>query len=347
MLTCGLLGLSQSGCGLFELGPASKITQTEPVSFRVEVVELGPLNPERVAFPSDMPVAEFLPGDRVRLEIEVVDTEGLALADDRLDSVWLLLGSDQIRIDDPRLELRCDELEEWTVDTPCRLGEGRGSVEYVAPPLGERLTTLMRIQAVIAWDGQSAQECWAARQAREVIPSDCGFLRSLIPLGPPWWLYAYAAEQGLDVRFPVERFPAAVYLQQANRPPKVQSVSLGQGDEQRQLTPINGVVGPVAVVPGEVVSLSVSVDENLQLSQAQFFPLSPEADLFSLVPETIWTRVATAGPIRFDPDFPVPVGDEFQIEIDDDAEPGVARVLLAVYDERRAESLVRVELEIQ
>lgn len=187
MIACSSLALS--GCGLLEVGPASRINKIEPVSFRIEVVELGPLDPERVAFPSDMPVAEFLPGDRVRLEIEVVDTEGLALADERLDSVWLLLGdeSPSVRLSDPRLDLRCDELETWTIDTPCRLGEGRGSIDFEAPPLGESLAGL-RIYAVIAWDGQSAEECLAARRDRKVIPSDCDYMRVHSSPGPNWWL---------------------------------------------------------------------------------------------------------------------------------------------------------------
>ena len=59
----------------------------------MRVVELGPLKPERVYVPSIAPVVEFLPGDRVRAQVVVVDSEGLPLADDELDSVWLQCGT--------------------------------------------------------------------------------------------------------------------------------------------------------------------------------------------------------------------------------------------------------------
>ena len=82
------LAVLLTGCGLLDVGLANEITRIQPVSARIEVVEFGPLDPQRVAIPSSSPVAEVLPGDRVRLEIEVVDVDGLALADDWLESLW-------------------------------------------------------------------------------------------------------------------------------------------------------------------------------------------------------------------------------------------------------------------
>jgi hypothetical protein len=346
VLACGLLSLS--GCGLLEIGPSSRITEIEPVSFRVEVIELGPLNPGRVAFPSDMPVTEAMPGDRVRMEIEVVDTDGLALADDRLDSIWLLLAwnpvvSGTIPLDDPRLDLRCDELEEWTINMPCRLGEGRGSIEFEVPPLDPKLNMVLRPYAVIAWDGQSAEDCWTSRRLRGALPSNCGFVRPNVQVGPSWWLFAYAAAMGLETSRPVERIPAAVFLQQANRAPKVVSVSV----DDVPLVPVDGVVGPIAVEPGDRLSLQVSVDQNLQFSQFVFYSPDGSGDYFTLFPERVATRVLTAGPISFPLDFLIFVENRLEIAVDDDASPGVARVLLAVTDLRGGESLVRVELEIQ
>lgn len=348
--------MSMSGCGLLEVGPASKITAIEPVSFRVRVVELGPLNPERVSYPSVAPVHEYLPGDRVRLEIEVVDTDGLALADEQLDSVWFLLDADHpnnVLLDDPALDLRCDELEAWTMDTSCRLGEGRGSIEFEAPGLGEDTVGFVEEQwfyAVIAWNGQSAEACWTARRDRLAMPSDCDFMLGTTEIGPAWFLLAHAASEGVATWMPVELFHPAVYLQQANRAPQLDHLLVEIDDgAPTLLTPSNasdGTLGPIAVEPGQLVRLTVAVDENVQFGQLYFFPLNFLGDLFTLSPEYIATRVATAGSISVD-QATLPADAPIVIVIDDDAEPGLARVVLAIVDHRGAEQVVRVELDIQ
>jgi hypothetical protein len=347
--TIAALVLCLSGCGLLEVGPANRITTIEPVSFRVRVLELGPLDPERVSFPSDAPISEFLPGDRVRFEIEVVDTDGLALADEQLDSVWLLFNSNAVRLDDPALELRCDELEAWTLDTSCRLGEGRGSIEFEAPGLGEEVGFNQRlwVYAVIAWNGQSADECWTARRDRKGMPSDCDFMVFPAAVGPSWFLLGYAASLGVYSKIPVELFHPAVYLQQANRAPKLDHVLVELEGAESVLTPSDGIIGPIAVEPGQIVNLTIAVDENSQFGQAYFFPLNFAGDLFTLWLESVQTRVATAGPIRAADQRSIPAESPIVIEIDDDAEPGLARVVLAIHDSRGAEDVVRVELEIQ
>jgi hypothetical protein len=356
----GALGLGVSGCGLLDVGLASEITRTEPVSFRVEVVELGPFNPERVAFPSDAPVAEFLPGDRVRLAVEVVDTDGLALADEQLDSVWFLFGTtiggfgfSEPQLDDPELAMRCDELEAWTLDTPCRLGEGRGSIEFEAPPLGDLVYVdqVLVVYAVVAWNGQSAEECWTARRDRLALPSDCGFLRVDATVGPPWWLIDYAASQGVFTWLAVGQFPAAVFGQQANRTPVLQSLVVEQNGEIVDWPVNDGIVGPIEVTPGELVSARIALDPNLQFSQSIFYPLGPEGDLFTAGFEVVRTRVSTTGAIQFTP-IPitaktVPEADPILIQVDEEARPGLARALLVIRDHRGAESVVRVEFEIQ
>lgn len=345
------LGLSLSGCGLLEVGPASKITRTEPVSVRLSVVELGPHDPERASFPSEAPIAELLPGDRIRVEIEVVDIDGLTLPDEQLDSVWLLLGHGWhevpalVSIEDPALDLRCDELELWTLDSACRLGEGRSSIEFVAPPIGEQLyfEPILWVYAAIAWNGRSAEECWEARRGTREIPSDCEFVRFEAPLGPTWWLMAYAASEGLDVWVDIDRFPAAVFTQQANRAPIVDHILLGTTP-----MPVNdGIVGPIAVEPGDGLGLKIILDENQQLAQSFYVPLSADGDLFGVAPEITSTRVSTTGPVSYTAANPVPTAAPIFLEVDEDAQPGLARVLLAVQDHRGAESLVRVELDVQ
>jgi hypothetical protein len=348
------LGLCLSGCGLLEVGPASKITRTEPVSVRVRVVELGPLAPERVAFPGDAPIAEAMPGDRVRFEIEVVDIDGLALPDEQLDSLWFVRTNDDpngasvVPLSDPRLDQRCDELEVWTVDTPCRLGEGRSSIEFEVPSLGAEVSQyeFLRVSAVIAWNGQSAEECWAARRANADLPSDCGYINTNARLGPAWQLLAYAVSQGLSSEVSLAQLHPAMYLQQANRVPELDHILVELEGTSMEMPAVDGVVGPIAVDPGQVVNLTIVVDENQQFFQSYF--AAHEDDLFYLFPEWVGARVATAGPISVaGPLTLIPAGSPIEIVVEKHAEPGIARVVLAVADERGAETVVRVELAIQ
>ncbi|HVI00537.1 MAG TPA: hypothetical protein VM869_17590 [Enhygromyxa sp.] len=345
-----------SGCGLLEVGPASRITEIEPVSFRVRVVELGPHDPERVFYPSDAPVSEFLPGDRVRFEVEVVDVDGLALADDELDSVWLLLsqpeeegGGGMVLLDDPWLDLRCDELESWTLSTPCRLGEGRGSIEFEAPPLGDKayVNHSLWVYTAIAWNGQSAEDCWTARRTNQIVPSDCGFMYATPRVGPTWWLLAHAVSEGVATSLPVEHFHPALFLQQANRPPQLVRMEVELAGATMELTPSDGIIGPIAVEPGQRLRMTAGLDENQQFAQSMFVPLDFAGDVFTLMPELVFVRVATAGPITVAQPNPLPATEAIVVEIDQHAEPGLARMVLAIHDQRGAEEVVRVELEIQ
>jgi hypothetical protein len=344
-----VLALGLGGCGLLEVGPASKITGIEPVSLRVSVIELGPHNPERASFPSDAPIAELLPGDRVRIEIVVVDTDGLALPDEQLDSVWLLLGGGYLEfpafvaINDLVLDQRCEELEALTMDAACRLGEGRGSIEFTAPPLGEAQYPILWVYAAIAWNGQSADDCWEARQEGRAIATDCDFVRVPAYVGPWWWLMAHAASEGLSPWFPIENLPAAVFTQQANRAPIVDHILLGT----EPVPVVDGTAGPIAVSPGDGLGLTIILDANQQFAQSYFFPISGEGDLFGVGAELTRTRVSTTGPIWFFGTDPVPTAAPIWLEVDEHAEPGLARALLAVQDDRGGETLVRVELDVQ
>lgn len=349
------LGLCLGGCGLLEVGPASKITRTEPVSIRLSVVELGPLAPERVAFPSNAPIAEPMPGDRVRFEIEVVDVDGLALPDEQLDSVWFLRKDSTdpnkpvvVPLSDPKLDQRCDELEVWTLDTPCRLGEGRGGIEFEIPGLGAEVSQFefLWVYTVIAWNGQSAEECWAARRANANLPSNCDYLNTNARLGPAWQLLAYGVSQGLSSEVPLTRLHPAMYLQQANRAPELDHILVELDGTSMAMPAVDGVVGPITVDPGQVVNLTIVVDENQQFFQSYFGAF--EDDLFYLFPEAVRVRVATAGPISVaDSISLIPTGSPFEVVVDEHAEPGIARVVLAIVDGRGAEIVVRVELAIQ
>ncbi|PRP96061.1 hypothetical protein [Enhygromyxa salina] len=355
------LGVVLSGCNLLELGPASKITTTEIIATRVRVVELGPLDPERVYIPSVAPVAELLPGDRVRAELVVVDPEGLPLATDELDSIWLARGRDNPGLHDPVFDVRCEELDDWTMDSDCRLGEGRSAIEFTVPPLAEDALAYagFRLNAVVAWNGERAENCWATRRAREVIPPDCGFIEFNCAVGPIWWLQAYARSQGLPPTVPPDLFPAPIYGQQANRPPVVEHIEVEVDGEIRDplVVPAGGVAGPVHVEAGDSVKLLFTVDPLEQLAQVFYVPLGQltgaPLNAFTVGFESVWVRVSTSasieyeepenegGPVKTDSDSPI------VLHVDEEARAGTARVVVVVNDRRGAEEVYWVELEVQ
>ncbi|PRQ04605.1 hypothetical protein ENSA5_06100 [Enhygromyxa salina] len=326
------------------------------------MVELGPLAPERVLFPSEAQISEFLPGDRVRLEVVVVDPSGLPLEDAALDSVWLHCGagpcqggSENIVFADPVYDQPCDELDDWTTDSRCRLGEGRGGIEFTTPALGEGTLTKgdFAVYAVVAWNGQRAEDCWSTRRVRGVIAPDCGFVRFDGSVGPYWTMLVHAESEGLSTPFATTQLPAAVYAQQANRAPVVDHVELAINGEAQAPVEVaaSSFVGPVSVEPGDVLDLTVVADPNEQLAQLYFNPWTPSADAFTVVFETLWLRVSTAGALTFDRDRiegPALLAmDSIELQVHDAAGPGTARVVLVTYDMRGAEDVLWLELEIQ
>lgn len=351
------LAVLLTGCGLLDVGLANEITRIEPVSVRIEVVEFGALDPQRIAIPSTSPVAEVLPGDRVRLEIEVVDVDGLALADDRLDSLWLVLpgpllsGPEQLT--DPALERRCDELDDWTLDSGCRLEGNGASVEFEVPPLGEAFRSTVGIWVVLAWDGRRASDCWAERLARDVVLERCDFVRATVLIGPLWFWLAHVANEGVPLPeylsgFEVDRLPTSVFTQQANRAPQTVLVDITlEGGDGQGWGVVDGVAGPIPVNPGDLLRIDVTVDQVLQFGQAQFVPLHENLDLFTILPEQISKRFRTTGSIEAFFQDVLPQGAWIEVQVDDDARPGIARVLIAVNDGRGSEQLVRVELDVQ
>lgn len=355
MAASPLLLASLAACGLLEIDPASKISAIEPISVRVEVIELGPLNPERASFPSTAAIAEFMPGDRVRFEVEVVDTDGLALADEELDTLWFqcadgLCQSVEVGLRDPVYEQPCEELEDWTMDSRCRLGRGRGSIEFIAPPLGEEYSWRIAAYVAIAWNGQRAERCWATRLSAEPIAPNCGFLTFDAFVGPTWSLLVHGDSVGVPSPVPIDALPAPLFLQQANRAPLIDSVEIVVDGLPQRLSPVDGTVGPVAVDPGDRVSMKLIPDPDHLLGQRYYFPLSGDYDVFSVTLESLWIRVSTAGPITFKEQFEqsiTPVAYPFQLQVDEFAEPGIARAVLVVFDGRGAEDVVRVEFELQ
>src|SRR5690606_4960597 len=89
LAACVSLGLT--ACN-FEVPSSSYLTDTKLISVIVEVVELGPLNPGRVGVPSEAPIAEPMPHDRVAFDAVVVDADGKRLPADELETIWFQCG---------------------------------------------------------------------------------------------------------------------------------------------------------------------------------------------------------------------------------------------------------------
>jgi hypothetical protein len=358
-----------SGCNLLEVEPASKLTQTEPIATQLEVVELGPLDPDRVYVPSAAPIANALPGDRVRARIVVVDERGRALPDEAIDGLWFHCGvgfcdMGHLAPDDTRYDQDCATLDEWTTDDACRLGPGSGSIEFEVPALGEEAALLLpqiTLYAALAWDGQSAEDCWAARRAGEVIDPRCAFIEQTALLGPEWWMLAYAESVGLESPWDIDLFPAPLYFEQANRAPIVSAVEVEVDGEPREtLIPgPDGVAGPLAIELGGRAEIQVVLDPLEQGAQIVFAPIDLEGS-FALLPERVWRRVSTTRSLRYEiigqplPD-PVPgnlppIQTEvrpFAVLVEDDAAAGRERVVIVVHDERGGETVVYLELDVQ
>jgi hypothetical protein len=205
------------GCG-DELPPPSYIEATEIFTIR-HGVEIGPLNPERVGpliAGAAGPIAEVLPGDRVRLEAVVVDIDGVRLAEHELETLWLQCGARPcvflpwgIDLNSPGYDTRCDDLELYTTDDNCLLGTRAGAFEFTVPELGSGLSfgsfaydpfaPRINMMAVVAWDGRRATDCWDARRGDLSNLDRCGFIYHHVAIGPSWWAFAYAAQLGFEI----------------------------------------------------------------------------------------------------------------------------------------------------
>ncbi|KIG13898.1 hypothetical protein DB30_07451 [Enhygromyxa salina] len=346
---------------MLEIDPAYTITRTEPIAVLVEVVELGPLDPARVYLPSPGRIVEALPGDRVRMEIVVVDVDGVPLPEDTLDSLWIQCGDSPctgaaFASDEPGFDLDCAELEAWTTDSVCRLGEGQGSFEFTVPELGESMFAhrhIKEVSAVVAWDGERAERCWTGRREGGAVSPNCGFVRFAIDLGPVWFLTLYAESLGFATAIPPSLFPAPVFEQQANREPMLTQLEIQLNDEPQAPLPISasGQLGPIEVQPGDSIELQIIPDEIAQFGQASFLPFDYVGNAFALRPEKLRVRISTTGVLEYpggeDESRPRPLEAPFLLRIPSAAEPGTVRAILVVVDDRGAERLVSVEFEIQ
>jgi hypothetical protein len=359
---------SAFGCS-DELRPPSYIEATEILTIRHEV-EIGPLNPERVGpliKGAEKPIAEVLPGDLLRLEAIVVDTEGVQLDVDDLETLWLQCAggpcedfySSGIDLHSEVFSRRCDQLDEYTTDDYCLLGTGSGRFEFEIPELGQRVLwgdfgasgggvrPQFRFFGVVAWGGRTAEACWDARRGDLANLDRCGFIFHTVTIGPIWFAYQRAAELGLDIPYHLDPavFPSMVFSQPANRIPETPSLRVMIDDEQVA----NGVppFPPILVGPGAKIEVTFAFDPLTQLFQSTFRPLSYEIfDTFEVSRERLTSRTATTGAIVQRGSLEVVEDDgSFQYEVEAFARPGISRILIVFRDNREARDWLSLEFE--
>lgn len=360
------LVLSALGCGA-ELPPPSYIEATEIFTIRQEV-EIGPLDPDRVGPLIEgvtPPIAEILPGDQLRLEAVVVDIEGGRVPEHELETLWLQCGRGPCEhwpsatdLHSPLFDERCDKLELYTTSAYCLLGTGSGAFEFEVPELGpwdifgsssKSAGPQLSMFVVVAWDGRRAQDCWDARRGDLANLDRCGFIYHDVTIGPIWWVYGYAAEHGFQIPWELDPalFPFEVFLQPANRIPRVPTLVVEIDGEQVAA----GVppFAPIPVGPGASIEVAFAFDPLSQLFQSHFEPLSTKSsNAFRVVAERLISRTATSGAIVQRGDLDPVIGDgSFSYEVDSLLEPGRSRVLIGYRDERGANDLLTLEFEHQ
>jgi hypothetical protein len=349
-LLLGTLGLGVLGCN-FQIPAPTYIHQTKLISVRAEVVELGPLNPDRVGPPFESAIAEPMPGDRLAFEAVVVDASGHRLAADELDSLWFQCGVHDcgargLTFDLPDFDRPCEDIDELTLDEACRLAHGDRSTSFEVSPLGQEVVDVRvaSFYGVVAWGDRSAEDCWADRRAAESELVDCAFIQRQVKVGPSWWLLAYAETLGLVSPIPVYQIPVAVYGQVANRIPKisvevfVDGASAGVYPEREQFT----------AQVGSSITLEVEFDPLEQLTQTYFYAsLDNESETYWFQPaqEFITDAVYTTHSIHIVGDDEFPTRRDFVV--DEYAEPGSAQIFLVYWDDRFGEGVARLDFEVK
>ena len=357
-----------SACEL-EPRPLSYVEATEIFTVR-HTVEIGPLNPERVGpliAGGDMPIAEVLPGDRLRLEIIVVDVDGRRVLADELDTLWVTCGRTEcewpvwgITFAQPPYNYRCDEFEEsLTTDDICVLGSGVGAFEFEVPEFGPQVglsgglngpgfsPLILHLFGVASWGHLSAEQCWAARRGDRAMLDGCGFVHYNVGIGPLWTAYARAVELGYETHldFDLSMVPEFVFQQPANRIPKPPSVDVVVNGEL--LASAIPPLPAIAVEAGDHIDVTLHFDPLTQLFQSRFKPLRWNSfDAFTLEPEKLYATTATTGAI-VETNSPGPVRkiETLQYAVDDFAGPGTSRVWIGYHDDRGANDWLVLEFE--
>jgi hypothetical protein len=344
------LALLVCGCE-FGIPSPNYISETKLIAVRGEVAELGLLHPDRVGVPFAAPIAEAMPGDRFALEAVVVDAAGEVLGPGEVESIWFQCGAfacylNGVKLDSPEFDLRCDELDLWTLDVPCRLGEGDARFEFEIGDLAEGIVgnRVADFYGVIAWDGRSAEDCWATRRAADADLDGCAFTQRSVKIGPSWWMLTYAESIGITSPIPLWQIPAGVYAQPANRTPSphidviVDGKLLGSYPETTQFT----------ARLGDSIALIAEFDQLQQTTQFYFYArLNEESQTWWFTPalEFVTDTVFTTESIHV-------AGDEMfeqvrDFVVDEYAEPGSAQIYFVYADDRYGEGVARLDFEVE
>jgi hypothetical protein len=345
-----LLAVLVCGCE-FRVPSPTYINETKLIAVKGEVAQLGVLHPDRVGVPFAAPIVEAMPGDRFAFEAVVVDPNGKVLGAGEVESIWFQCGVFDCGVgpaplDGSVFDLRCDELEMPSLDARCRLGEGDARFEFQMGALAELIVTerVAVFYGVIAWDGRSAEDCWAARQAENAEFDGCAFTQRSVKIGPSWWMLAYAEAIGIPSPIPIWQIPAAVYAQPANRTPSpliavtVDGKLLGAYPETTQFT----------AKLGDSIHLDIIYDEIEQQTQFYFFArFNEESQVywFQLGLEYVLDTMFTTGSIH------VTGGEDYMAKrdfvIDEYAEPGSAQIFVVYADDRYGEGVARLDFEVE
>jgi hypothetical protein len=348
--SAGLMCLLACGCE-FRIPSPTYINETKLIAVKGEVVQLGPLHPDRVGVPFETPIAEAMPGDRFAFEAVVVDPDGNVLGPGEVESLWFQCGvfdcgAFGVPLDGPEYDVRCEDLDVPSLDVTCLLAEGDARVEFQMGDLAELIVTerVAVFYGVLAWDGRSAQDCWADRRAQKSEVDGCAFTQRSVKIGPSWWMLAYAEALGIPSPIPIWQIPAPVYAQPANRTPSplidvtVDGKLLGSYPETTQFT----------ARLGDSIHLDVAYDALQQQTQFYFFArLNDESQVywFDLALEYVLDTMFTTGSIHTTGAEGFMAKRDFVV--DEYAEPGSAQIFVVYADDRYGEGVARLDFEVE
>jgi hypothetical protein len=315
-----------------------------------------------VGVPSEVPIAEAMPYDRLAFEAYVVDRNGERIPTTELDSLWFQCGVFECgeSVIDPASELferDCSDLEDeglpWNMDAVCRLGRGDGIFDFEVPELAQLMaeTRVAQYYGVIGWEGRSAQSCWSARRSGDQSLDKCGFIQRSVKIGPSWWMLVYAESIGLFSPLPLPKIPAGVYLQAANRVP-VASFDVTIDGELRGTWPEQT---EFEAEPGSKISIGRGYDEVAQFLQTYFvaryadptiaedFYFTPLSELLAEVPYSsnaiVW--------LEYEPTPEQPLPPRWEFVVDEYAASGTSRIILWYFDDRFGEGVATFEFEVR
>lgn len=321
-----LWGLLLGGCEYdLDVAAAWQITQPRVIALRMEVVEPAPIWPERLyGLPFEGPIAEALPGDRVRLVPLVVDGEGREQPPENLDALWFQCGDGKCSTAVPP----CASIE-WTTDVACEIGHG-AALEFTFPALGpvgldERS---MRVLGIVGRTPDAdAERCLRGLREQTFELSACTLIEARVLIGPRWVLQYEAVAAGLEPALPLYEIPYLVLYQPANRPPAPDLPVWLDADSN---APLEG--SPPRVRAGQRVKTS---GPQWRVDQQLYAIADEVANTGTYV---FWGRFEGRGILYFASGplwFTELKGTSLEFVVDEDALPGILRVVMVVGDKRQ------------